>query len=130
MAITQPANTDGAFECDCADGFGGDGYECGDINECDDDDGGCEQGCENTVGGFTCRCNDYYELNEDGVRCDDINECLSGNVGCRSDEECINRGGAPDANAPKVLLTPVVLAERLSPSLSNALTLPTAMTQC
>lgn len=33
-----------------------------DINECSVNNGGCEQGCENTLGGFECHCHPGYKL--------------------------------------------------------------------
>lgn len=33
-----------------------------DINECSLNNGGCEHGCENTVGGFECFCHPGYKL--------------------------------------------------------------------
>ena len=46
-------------------------YFCNvDVDECDEDTDGCSQTCTNTVGGFTCGCNDGYVLNVDGTTCD------------------------------------------------------------
>ena len=38
-----------------------------DINECADDNGECDQICENTPGSFTCSCLEGYELNHYAV---------------------------------------------------------------
>ncbi|PSN36905.1 Fibrillin-1 [Blattella germanica] len=36
----------------------------------------CSNGrCKNTVGGFNCKCNQGYVLDENGVKCVDIDEC-------------------------------------------------------
>lgn len=41
-----------------------------DINECTEFPGICENGrCKNTPGGFSCRCNQGYSLDENGVKC-------------------------------------------------------------
>ena len=40
-----------------------------DINECADDNGGCEQGCNNTAGNYSCICDEGYELNADQHTC-------------------------------------------------------------
>jgi len=41
-----------------------------DIDECQNGDAGCEEGCANSDPGFTCTCPPGKELNEDGVSCD------------------------------------------------------------
>lgn len=47
-----------------------------DINECTEFPGMCSSGrCKNTIGGFNCRCNQGYTLDENGIRCIDIDEC-------------------------------------------------------
>ena len=40
-----------------------------DINECETNNGGCTQGCDNTVGGFMCFCNSGLTLQPDGRTC-------------------------------------------------------------
>jgi len=40
-----------------------------DINECQTDNGGCAQTCNNTVGSYQCSCRDGYELTSDGYNC-------------------------------------------------------------
>lgn len=40
-----------------------------DVNECDQDNGGCEQNCDNTFGSYKCSCKDGYTLELDGVGC-------------------------------------------------------------
>ena len=40
-----------------------------DINECADDNGGCQHICNNTGGSFHCSCNPGYSLNEGGKNC-------------------------------------------------------------
>ena len=41
-----------------------------DVNECDDDNGGCDQLCNNTLGSFSCGCAEGYLLNGDSINCD------------------------------------------------------------
>ena len=41
-----------------------------DINECDKNNGGCEQNCDNTVGSFECSCDPGFTLNADMLNCD------------------------------------------------------------
>lgn len=41
-----------------------------DINECIEFPGMCADGrCKNTIGGFNCRCNQGYALDENGIKC-------------------------------------------------------------
>jgi len=42
---------------------------CTDINECQTDNGGCTQTCNNTDGSYQCSCWDGYELTSDGHNC-------------------------------------------------------------
>ena len=44
-----------------------------DINECAQNNGGCDRFCNNTEGSFFCHCGDGYNLNEDGSQCDGKN---------------------------------------------------------
>ena len=44
-----------------------------DINECGQNNGGCDRFCNNTEGSFFCTCGDGYNLNEDGRQCDGKN---------------------------------------------------------
>ena len=55
-------NTEGSFHCDCDDGYelADDQYNCTDVNECHQLNGGCEFGCRNTIGSYQCYC--YYGL--------------------------------------------------------------------
>lgn len=41
-----------------------------DINECNTNNGGCNQTCSNTVGSRTCACGAGYTLATDGADCD------------------------------------------------------------
>ena len=40
-----------------------------DYDECGDNNGGCGQICNNTVGSFFCSCLSGYELDEDKTSC-------------------------------------------------------------
>ena len=41
-----------------------------DINECLSDNGGCHHNCHNSVGSYSCSCNNGYQLNSDGHTCE------------------------------------------------------------
>ena len=49
-----------------------------DVNECDINNGGCEQICNNTIGSFNCSCEMGYELDSSGLNCSGMltNLCL------------------------------------------------------
>lgn len=40
-----------------------------DINECENNNGRCEQICVNSEGAYECVCNVGYRLSQDGRRC-------------------------------------------------------------
>ena len=40
-----------------------------DINECNSNNGGCNQNCINENGSFHCECDIGYTLDDDGLRC-------------------------------------------------------------
>ena len=42
---------------------------CVDINECNTNNGGCNQVCTNTIGSFECSCNTGYELSANPLIC-------------------------------------------------------------
>ena len=47
-----------------------------DVNECDTNNGDCDQNCVNLEGSYECTCNSGFLLSGDGRICDDIDECL------------------------------------------------------
>jgi len=44
--------------------------ECEDTNECESDNGGCEQRCVNTPGSFSCQCHPDFFVNVTTDNCD------------------------------------------------------------
>ena len=40
-----------------------------DVDECQADNGHCEQICVNSPGSFSCRCSEGHQLENDGKRC-------------------------------------------------------------
>ncbi|XP_066921300.1 uncharacterized protein [Clytia hemisphaerica] len=73
----QCINTIGSYTCQCFDGYQGDGFQCQDLNECDEVDNICgeDSDCFNTVGSYKCQCHKGYE-GIDGKQCKDIDECV------------------------------------------------------
>jgi len=66
--------------------------QCEDINECEFNNGGCQQICRNNFGTYVCECNNGYTLSEDRRECRDVNEC-NNNV-CSFGQTCINTYGS------------------------------------
>ncbi|TRY97717.1 hypothetical protein DNTS_006367 [Danionella cerebrum] len=60
-------NTPKSFKCICKTGYKGDGKHCEDVDECLDNNGGCQQICVNTMGSYECQCKDGFFLN--GMNC-------------------------------------------------------------
>ncbi|XP_069838064.1 uromodulin-like [Dendropsophus ebraccatus] len=65
----------GYVECNCKEGFIGDGFTCSDIDECAYSwSNNCSYGiCRNTFGSFTCDCPSGFTSS--AGTCIDINEC-------------------------------------------------------
>ncbi|XP_046415905.1 fibrillin-2-like isoform X1 [Neodiprion fabricii] len=85
-ACPKPGSQARAELCPKGPGFG----ERKDINECTEFPNMCVNGrCKNTIGSYSCRCNQGYALDENGIRCVDIDECsimhgVCGNGTCRN----------------------------------------------
>ena len=47
-----------------------------DINECESDNGDCEQLCVNTLGSYQCECRDGFKVLEDDRSCEGKPCCL------------------------------------------------------
>ncbi|XP_028390644.1 uncharacterized protein LOC114515560 [Dendronephthya gigantea] len=64
--------TNGSFHCFCNVGFGGDGYSCTDVDECQNGTNICDSNasCNNTIGSFNCVCNMGYF--GDGLTCEKV----------------------------------------------------------
>ena len=61
------------------------------VNECNVNNGGCDQICTDTTSSFTCDCRTGYILASDGRTCQDINECTANTDNCQ--QLCVNTPG-------------------------------------
>ncbi|ESO10937.1 hypothetical protein HELRODRAFT_167450 [Helobdella robusta] len=86
----------GGFQCFCplndCDTVPLNGTKCIDVNECSNNNGGCQQLCSNTFGSFSCSCSTGYRLSSDKMSCEDVNECLS--APCLGNTICVNSFGS------------------------------------
>ena len=93
------SESDDGFYCQCKPGFDGDGYDCKDINECDEGPTFCSPiaECNNFLGYYECLCSppkigdgrtcnwDTEEKETNGLckRCDKNADCLKDRCQCR-----------------------------------------------
>lgn len=58
-------NTVGSYDCECSDGYIGDGETCNDIDECLTDTVECADDafCKNIEGSYICQCRDGFTGN-------------------------------------------------------------------
>ena len=70
------------------------GDACADIDECLEDNGGCQHHCVNTEGSFQCQCRDGFKVDlADESQCVDHDECGDlGKGGCQ--QLCFNVHGS------------------------------------
>ncbi|XP_034522428.1 signal peptide, CUB and EGF-like domain-containing protein 2 isoform X5 [Ailuropoda melanoleuca] len=86
-------NTLTSYKCSCKPGFQGEGRQCEDIDECENElNGGCVHDCLNIPGNYRCTCFDGFKLAHDGHNCLDVDECLENNGGCQ--HTCVNVMGS------------------------------------
>lgn len=80
-------NIIGSYTCSCQSGFvlNNDNHNCTgihqlllmwnyyefllDINECLINNGGCHHNCSNSIGSYTCQCNDGFTSTNNGEQC-------------------------------------------------------------
>ena len=78
-------NKDKSYDCKCNTGYVGDGFSCGDLNECMSGSHKCDTdktSCLNIIGSYACPCTaGYVGINGN---CVDINECAADP--CNQDE--------------------------------------------
>lgn len=66
-------NTLGSYSCSCGDGFVLEGErDCGDVDECEEDNFECSDVCVNTFGGAYCSCPAGYSLSHDNKTCEGL----------------------------------------------------------
>ena len=99
-------NTAGSFDCVCDHGFAALGGICLDVDECAAFSGsgggggggngliGCHANaiCTNTVGSYTCACEDGW-IGDGTTTCVDINECVE-STACHDEAVCTNLDGS------------------------------------
>ncbi|PHJ25165.1 calcium binding egf domain-containing protein [Cystoisospora suis] len=97
MCVSDGTN----FQCACRSGYQASGRNaestCKDIDECSTGKHECQTKikdsvCKNTLGSYTCECDNYRTLN--GNTCEDKNECTENRGGCGDFSNCINQIGA------------------------------------
>ncbi|CAJ0945421.1 unnamed protein product [Ranitomeya imitator] len=92
----------GSMECNCKDGFIGDGFNCSDIDECAYSwSNNCSTGmCQNTIGSYTCACPSGFIFSSEGC-CVDLDECSSPELNsCHSSASCTNHHGSYSCVCP------------------------------
>ncbi|XP_055463421.1 signal peptide, CUB and EGF-like domain-containing protein 2 isoform X5 [Psammomys obesus] len=90
-ALCQSTPT--SYKCSCKAGHQGEGRQCEDTDECDNElNGGCVHECLNIPGNYRCTCFDGFMLAHDGHNCLDVDECLENNGGCQ--HTCTNIMGS------------------------------------
>merc|ERR1712038_1425856 len=62
-------------------------------NECEQDNGLCEDQCVNTQGSYFCSCGNGYQLGQNNRECQDIDECNNPNT-CSFGYVCVNTWGS------------------------------------
>lgn len=61
-ANAECTNTRGSYQCECNDGYTGNGFECSNIDECATDTDDCDERaqCTDTEGSYACECPDGW----------------------------------------------------------------------
>ncbi|XP_032234341.2 fibulin-2 [Nematostella vectensis] len=92
-------NTIGGHRCECPRGFISHHQEiCIDDDECQRDNGGCSQRCQNFPGSYRCSCWYGFSLLPDRRTCQDVDECSRYPGLCH--HHCINIPGGYKCACP------------------------------
>ncbi|XP_054732983.1 fibrillin-1 [Anastrepha obliqua] len=103
-----PGENEPRLKCSCFEGFSldpNDYASCHDINECQLNNGGCEQICNNLPGSYQCACEQGLQIDTlTGNTCIDIDECAQPEVVAQCAGGCENTPGSyhciPALNTP------------------------------
>nr|XP_035977282.1 signal peptide, CUB and EGF-like domain-containing protein 2 isoform X4 [Halichoerus grypus] len=88
-------NTLTSYKCSCKPGYQGEGRQCEDIDECENElNGGCVHDCLNIPGNYRCTCFDGFKLAHDGHNC--LVTCNHGNGGCQ--HSCEDTAEGPECS--------------------------------
>ncbi|KAM5223151.1 signal peptide, CUB and EGF-like domain-containing protein 2 isoform 6-T6 [Hipposideros larvatus] len=88
-------NTVTSYKCSCKPGYQGEGRQCEDIDECENElNGGCVHDCLNIPGNYRCTCFDGFMLAHDGHNC--LVTCNHGNGGCQ--HSCEDTAEGPECS--------------------------------
>lgn len=89
------ANNQGGDACVCGDGSKMVDGRCSRADECEQL--GCDHGCSNSSGSWSCLCQPGFSLSQDSRSCVDVNECER-NV-CQF--QCVNTAGSFRCSCPR-----------------------------
>ncbi|XP_053307294.1 oncoprotein-induced transcript 3 protein [Spea bombifrons] len=91
-------------DCVCGAGtvLGPDGQTCLDENECEQNNGGCNEICVNLKNSHRCDCGKGRVLGSDGKTCEDIEGCHNSNGGCS--HSCVPIGDTYQCQCPRGLV--------------------------
>ncbi|XP_012884132.1 PREDICTED: signal peptide, CUB and EGF-like domain-containing protein 2 [Dipodomys ordii] len=79
-------NTPSSYKCSCKPGYQGEGRQCEDVDECLENNGGCQHTCVNVMGSYECRCKEGFFLSDNQHTCihrlEEGLSCMNKDHGC------------------------------------------------